>query len=327
MNLSVCVIGVGIIAKHHLEAISKFPELKLLAVADIDSNKAMKIASQYGVKGYSAYQEMIVKEAPDLVINTLPHFLHKEATIFAAKEDCHILLEKPMALTSEECQEIRECVKASGVKLMVAHTQHYLAENIVAKNYIDTHDLGPLLMVNDARHVSYFHPDRPKWFLEKKKAGGGILMNLGAHSIDKIQWLTQSTFSYIKANLHYPDPQQQTDVEGSGTVYLETSDGVPVTISMSGFTVIPTQRTELIFKRGMVKIEMGEGVFVSHDGNELTLKVPKFPDPFILQLEDMMKRIRDETCGNGQYGQSIIQIIEGIYKSDQLKKGINLGTG
>ncbi|KGP93001.1 oxidoreductase [Pontibacillus chungwhensis BH030062] len=326
MSLSICVIGAGIIAQHHLKAIKEITSTQLLAVADTDSDKAMNVAAKNEVKGYTSYKEMIVKETPDLVIITLPHFLHKEAALFSAKEGCHILLEKPMALTSAECHEILRCVKDNGVKLMVAHTQHYLAENITAKEYIETHDLGPLLMVNDSRFVPYFNPDRPKWFLEKRKAGGGIFMNLGTHSIDKIQWLTNSAFTFVKANLYYPTAILQTDVEGSGTVYLETSTGVPVTISMSGFSVVPTQRTEFIFEEGIVKVEIGKGVFITKEGKYTALKVQELPDPFVLQLKDMIRTIHGDQDSNGNYAKLLVRTIERIYESNDQNKGLTMNN-
>lgn len=322
MSISICVIGAGIIAQHHLKAIKEITSTQLLAIADIDYVKAMNVAAKNGVKGYTSYKEMIVKETPDLVIITLPHYLHKEAALFSANNGCHILLEKPMALNADECDEILHCVKDNSVKLMVAHTQHYLSETITAKEYIETHDLGPLLMVNDSRFVPYFDPDRPKWFLEKRKAGGGIFMNLGTHSIDKIQWLIGSTFSYVKANLYYPTSILGTDVEGSGTVYLETDRSVPVTISMSGFSGEPSQRTEFIFENGMVKVEIGKGVFIDESGKYVAVNVPDLPDPFVLQLEDMIRTIYGEKESNGNYAKSLIRTVECIYESNDQNKGL-----
>ncbi|MDG0794140.1 Gfo/Idh/MocA family oxidoreductase [Cohnella ginsengisoli] len=201
MVYRVAVVGGGAIAESHLEAIARMEQVQSAAVADLVGERAEALAGKYGAAPYTDYREMIVRERPDIAIVTLPHYLHKEAAMFCLAQGCHVLLEKPMALDVEECDEIVEAARRSGSALLVGHTQHYIPENRAAKRIIEEGSLGRLVMVNDVRNVYYFREDRPSWFFKQSLAGGGILMNLGSHSIDKITWLAGSEVDKVSASV------------------------------------------------------------------------------------------------------------------------------
>src|SRR5699024_5526779 len=117
------------------------------------------------------------------------------------EQGCHVLLEKPMAMNVKECNMIIDASKKNNVCVMVCHTQQYMSENKKVKEIIESGRLGEIIMVNDRRYIYYFNNQRPDWFFYKEKAGGGIVMNMGTHSIDKIQWITNSRISNVKAML------------------------------------------------------------------------------------------------------------------------------
>ncbi|MNJ36602.1 hypothetical protein D3C77_313970 [compost metagenome] len=155
------------------------------------------------------------------------------------------------------------------------------------------------------------------WFLDKKKAGGGILMNLGAHSIDKIQWLTNSRITKVKAALSYEG--ERGNVEGSGCIFLETSNGVPAVIVQSGYTGVAKDETELIFSRGMIKLISAKGVWVSREGQYEELEPRDASDPFVLQFKDLLQAIQSKTepDSSGQYARSVITALEAVYRSGE----------
>src|SRR5690606_8288678 len=131
---------------------------------------------------------------------------------------CHVMLEKPMALSVAECDAIIAAAAEARVRILIGHTQHYMAENLLAKQLVERGELGELVMIHDVRHMDYYRSSRPDWFLEKAKSGGGVLANLGTHSIDKIQWLTDSAVRTVRASVTRHG--SRGDVEGSGMVYL-----------------------------------------------------------------------------------------------------------
>lgn len=326
MGYRVAIIGAGAVAQRHLEALTKMG-LQGVAIADIDQDRAQQAAMGSGMNPYTDYREMIGMEQPDIAVITLPHFLHKEVAVWCARHGCHMLLEKPMALNREECDEINQAVAENQVKLMVGHTQHYLAENRKAKEILAAGELGDPVMIQDTRHLYYYHRDRPDWFFEKKRAGGGILMNLGAHSIDKIQWLTDSRITKVKASLSFHG--DRGDVEGSGTVFMETSKGFPATLFQSGYPGAPKNETELICTKGMLKWGAGEGLWLSRGGDYRQVPVDDQRDPFVLQLEELVTSIqedREPEC-SGEYARTVVSVLEIIYCSHKTGRELVVGRG
>ncbi|WP_168119551.1 Gfo/Idh/MocA family oxidoreductase [Paenibacillus sp. HB172176] len=317
MNIRVAVVGAGGIASDHLEAAAKMEELAPCAVADVQEDRAASMAARYGMKAYSDYKQMLQEEKPDIAVITLPHFLHREAAIFAAEQGCHILLEKPMALNTAECDEIAEAVSKAGVKLLVGHTQHYTETNRAAKRWIEEGRLGRLVMMNDRRHLPYDKPTRPDWFFERAKAGGGILTNLGSHTVDKIQWLIDGRITKVKASVDYF--LGRGDIEGGGTAFFETSKGIPAAMSQSGYPGVPIDETELLFTKGSMKLISGVGLWVSEGGSYRQVEVSIQENPFVLQFQDLLDSIREDvepSCSIA-YSRSVVAVVESIYLSNQ----------
>jgi phthalate 4,5-cis-dihydrodiol dehydrogenase len=319
-DLKVAVLGAGAIAGQHFDAIRGTTGFVACAVADIQIEKAEALAESYGIQAYSDYRELIRHERPDVVVIALPHFLHKETAIFAAEHGCHLMLEKPMALTTAECDEIIEAANKAGIRILVGHTQHYMAENIQAKEILESGVLGELVMINDVRHLHYFRDSRPQWFLEKEKSGGGILANLGTHSMDKIQWLTDSSIRKVSASVSYHG--HRGNVEGSGTIYLELTSGIPATISQSGYLGAIRNETEIIGTLGMLKLVTGDSLWISRGGAYEKVELKPMPAPFELQYMDLLQAIESasETSCPPAYARSVIAALEAVYRSAESGK-------
>lgn len=324
MKYRVAVLGAGNIAGAHLKAIKELQDrLEAVAVADVNPERLNDLADLYGMNKYTDYKEMIVKEKPDIAIVALPPFLHKEAAVFCANEGCHIMLEKPMALNVTECDDIIAAAERNQIKLMVGHTMQYLPASRKVKQLITEGGLGELIMIHDVRHADYFTDARLPWSFEKAKAGGGILYNLGSHSIDKIQSMTESKVQRIRSSLSYKQPRRG-DIEGGGVIFLETDKGIPATITQSGYKGVGRNDTEYIFTQGMIKQD--SRVFISRDKQYVEVELDAEHSPLALQLLDLMESIetgREPEC-SGAYGKSVIQAIEAVYESDRLQSEIVL---
>lgn len=321
----VAVIGAGIISARHVEAALGTEGLEPCAVADIMPERAQQLADRFGIAAYGDYRDMIEREKPDIAVIALPHFLHREAAEFCASRGCHIMLEKPMALNTEECDAIAAAARRGGVRLMVGHTQHYHAENIRARDIVRSGELGRLVMINDVRHLFYFKDERPAWFFERAKAGGGIMANLGTHSIDKIQWLTGSRVRRIKAAVGRPG--LKGDIEGSGVLFLDLDGGVPATVSQSGYPGVSRNETELIFTGGMLKLATGKGLWISRGGEYEPVEVRETARPFVLQFRDLLAAIREgrEPECSAAYGRSVIAALEAVYRSAETGREQEVG--
>ncbi|RKN83775.1 Gfo/Idh/MocA family protein [Paenibacillus ginsengarvi] len=317
MTYKAALIGAGIIASRHAQAIAAMEGLKLAAVADVREERAAELCAGKGAAVYTDYRQMLEKEKPDIAVITLPHYLHLEAVQNTAGAGCHMLLEKPMGMNVRECDRMIEAIERSGVKAMVGHTQHYLAENRAAKALADSGELGRLVAMNDTRHGYYFTPDRPAWFLDKDKSGGGIVMNIGSHCIDRMQWLSGGRIRSIRASLTWYG--ERGDVEGSGVLYAENEHGVAGTITVSGYNCAPKNEYELLFTGGMIRCQGGGGLFVSRGGAYETVPIDGGDDPFVLQFEDLVTYIEtghEPECSL-DYARSVIDVVESAYRSHE----------
>ncbi|NOU64904.1 gfo/Idh/MocA family oxidoreductase [Paenibacillus sp. LMG 31461] len=314
-ELKVAVLGAGAIAGQHFDAIRRTDGFVACAVADIQLERAQAIAETYGITDYRDYQELIRQERPDVVVIALPHFLHRETAIFAAEHGCHLMLEKPMALNVAECDDIMEAANKADIRILIGHTQHYIAENIHAKRIIESGELGEIVMINDVRHLNYFQDTRPQWFLEKDKSGGGILANLGTHSIDKIQWLMDSSVRKVSAAVSHHG--KRGNVEGSGIIYMELASGLPASIAQSGYPGATRNETEIIGTLGMLKLVTGVSLWISRGGAYEQVDVPPMDTPFELQYKDLLSAIeaKSETSCPPEYARGVIAALEAVYRA------------
>lgn len=116
--LKIAVIGTGIIGRSHLKAIEQSECCTLCAVCDINEEAAAALASEYGVPYFTNYKDIADTEADAVIIN-LPHWLHCEVSEFFLNKGLHVLVEKPMSNTTEECDRMvaASCTKIYSGKL------------------------------------------------------------------------------------------------------------------------------------------------------------------------------------------------------------------
>ncbi len=314
-TFNVAIIGAGGIAENHILACNANNNVRISAIAEIRQERAEKLCTQYGLDAeiYSDYKRMLDEIPFDFAIINLPHYLHREAALYCAGKGCSILLEKPMALNTGECDEILKAAADAGVKLMIGHVIHYYPETMLARELVASGTLGKLLMINDFRCGAYFTPDRPFWFLNKKLSGGGILINLGAHSIDRTLWITGRKIKEASGSISQVHPEY--GVEGHAQLKLLLEDDVPVTITVYGYESYEQNRIELYFTGGAIEVVYGEGVWVSRDGSRTKVE-GSFGEAFGLQLEDFIRLMKNEGPNPipGEYGKEVIGVIQKCYE-------------
>ena len=223
--LKIAIVGTGIIAGLHIDAITAHPECELVALCDINEAKLNELCEKQGVPGYTNYKDLPEAVDFDAVILNLPHGLHAEASIFFLEHGKHVFVEKPMANTTEECDAMLAAAERSGKKLAIGHVQRFFRPNRVVKEMIESGELGRLCMYSEQRSINYFLPNRPAWFTSKKMAGGGIIMNYGAHAFDKLFYVTGKRPVEIFANT--ANLINDKDVEGHAQIFENSKTGSP----------------------------------------------------------------------------------------------------
>ncbi len=177
----IVIIGTGFIGDQHANAIKNEESLELVAIVDVNEQRAKEMAEKYGVSYYTDAKEMFEKEKVDMIDICLPTFLHEEYVLMAAEYGVHVLCEKPITLTLESMDNMIEATKKAGVCFMVAQVVRFWPEYVEIKKRYDNGDFGDVKMVYAARLSQ--HPMWTQWHKDPNKGGGG-LFDLHLHDID-----------------------------------------------------------------------------------------------------------------------------------------------
>jgi predicted dehydrogenase len=186
------IIGLGRIASHFMPATRMTSNSKVTALVSGHRDKALRIGADYGVPessiyNYENFDSIASNKAVDAVYVALPNSMHAEYTIRAAKAGKHVLCEKPMATSVEECEQMIAACKAAGVKLMIAYRCQYEPIHLKAVSLIRSGALGQVQAIESAFG---FDIAPGEWRLEKKMSGGGPLVDVGIYALNATRYLT-----------------------------------------------------------------------------------------------------------------------------------------
>lgn len=308
----IAVVGTGIIGASHLEAIKCTEGCRLCAVCDIDEEKAKKAAGKYQVPYFTDYHEIVRQVDVDAVILNLPHYLHCESTVFFLEQGVHVLVEKPMANTTQECRRMIDAAQRNARKLAVGHVQRYYKANAFVKEAIETGRYGSLCMINGMRSIDYFNDARPRWFLDRTLAGGGIGMNYGAHALDTLLYVTGEADPEVASS--YGNHKTDHNIEGHVQFMLRFASGLSMCETLSGYH-LSGHEVIYYFTEGTLKVQDGFELFRMTDTGWKAVEVGEDRAVMERQLADFMNYLEDRPnmiC-DGFAGREVISILEKIY--------------
>ena len=218
------IIGCGVIANIHAAAIARVKNAKLVGVYDFSSERTKEFADKYGCKAYKTQDELLKDSNIDVVNICTPSGLHYKQIIACAEAKKNIIVEKPMAITKEQLNEVVYAVEQNEVKLEVISQLRFTNAIRTLKNAIDEGKLGKIYIA-DYKMKYYRSPEyyassdwRGTWTMD----GGGALMNQGIHGIDLIQYVMggiKSVFADCKTL------GRKIEVEDTANILVEYNSG------------------------------------------------------------------------------------------------------
>ena len=191
MKLRWGIIGCGGIADRRTLPGMMLSETSVpVAVMDANGEAAEAVREKYGAKyAFTDYRDVLALDEIDAVYIASPVFAHKEQALAAAKAGKHILLEKPLGLTSEDSLEIIEACERAGVKLGVGFMMRFHAYHRAIKKVISEGLIGDIVSMR--AQFNCWYPDiEGAWRQKKALSGGGALVDLGIHCIDLLMYLS-----------------------------------------------------------------------------------------------------------------------------------------
>jgi len=188
-TLRLGVIGLGM-GRNHIAGFQSHPGAQVVAVSDLNPALLTEIADKYHVPGrYATAEEMFQAEKLDAVSIATPNKFHKPLALAAFQAGCHVLCEKPMAMSAAEGREMLAASKAAGKRLMINFSYRFSEQSTALKQQVDSGILGDVYFARTVWHRRRGLPGFGGWFGQKALSGGGPLIDLGVHRLDLALWL------------------------------------------------------------------------------------------------------------------------------------------
>lgn len=221
----VALLGCGFISDIHMESYERFvPEAEVVAVYSRDLRKAKTFADKHHIKSwYDSIDKIISESGCDVVDICLPNFLHAQATLKAALARKHVIIEKPLAVTLEEADEMINVCAQQGVKLMYAEELCFAPKYERVRNLVKEGAIGTIYQLKQAEKHSGPHSD---WFYDVNLAGGGVLMDMGCHAFGWFYWmLNNARVKSVMATMSTVLHKGRTKGEDNSVVIVEFENG------------------------------------------------------------------------------------------------------
>jgi len=261
--MNIAIIGPGKVAHLHAKAALQVPDAKLVAVYGRTYTKAEEFAKHYDIRAYDNVQEMVTRENVDLCLVCTTHPAHREPTIAALDAGSHVLSEKPLASTLEDCDAMIEAARRNGRYLGTISQRRFYEPSQRIRRAIDEGKIGkPVLgtiQMLGWRDEAYYKSDawRGTWADE----GGGVLVNQSPHQLDLLLWYMGEIDEVygVWRNLNHP--------------YIEVDDTALAIVKFKngglGNIIVSNSQKPGIFGKVHVHGENGASVGVQTDGGAL----------------------------------------------------------
>jgi predicted dehydrogenase len=329
-TLGVGILGAGRVAGSHARAALQVPGVALRAVAEIDEARRHEFVQEYatsGVRAYADYRELLQQPDVELVLVALPHWLHAPATVDAAVAGKHVLVEKPMALSLDECDRMIEAARRHGVTLAVGQTHHFHAVPVAAKQLLDSGRFGRMVWGSEVAYSPRRAGSNPAWFFDRARGGGQLLAN-GVHYIDRLLWTIGARPAAVSAIVgtyfnNYP-------ADDGCVAFIRFDTGQVATLHLSGhYHAYAQAAAEYMCTRGLVRYTGSEIWTTNPDDLEskALVSVPvERSNGFAAQLQDVVEAIRQgrPPAVPGEWGRLVMAVLFAAEESSRTGRAVRL---
>lgn len=233
-KLKSAIIGCGKMAQVHAQALKNIEETELVAVQSRNAEKAAATAARFGVKAYADIAEMIQREQVQVVVICTPHPAHRHAAIIAMQNGAHVLTEKPLAVSLDDCDAMMQAAATYNKQLGMVSQRRFYPSCRRIKQAIDDGKMGtPMLgsvVMYGWRDEKYYSSD--PWRGSWDKEGGGVLVNQAPHQLDLLQWYMGSEMEELYGvwqNINHP----YIEVEDTAVAIIRFRNGAVANIIVS----------------------------------------------------------------------------------------------
>ena len=208
------------------------PRVQLVAAADPRPEARQQFVADFAGNAYASVEELCADPAVEVVYVASPHQLHAEHVGLAAAARKHVLVEKPMAITLDECQAMISAARSAGIHLVVGHSHSFDLPVRRTREIIASGVVGAPRMITALNFTDFlYRPRRPEELVTEQ--GGGVVFSQAAHQVDIVRLLGGGRVRSVRASTGAWDPARPT--EGAYSALLTFDDGLFASVTYNGY--------------------------------------------------------------------------------------------
>jgi predicted dehydrogenase len=323
MKYGVAVLGGGRIVGAHASPANELPELDLVGIAELNKDRHPDLKERFECDVFDSIEEILNRKDVHCAAICLPHHLHLPVSLQAIAAGKHLLIEKPMALNVDECDQIIDAASRAGVKVTVGHHHSYSSSIIEARRRIEAGEIGHLVMGAETWIKPFHIGERPPWFLAKECGGGMWWMN-APHQVDRLLRLVGSHVVSVKGKVS--NEIFSYSAADSGIAIVEFENGVYATIMHAGYrNGVERFETLLTGSEGSIHLKSDTlSLCNSSESDQIELARRR---PHIEMWKDFVHAIETDgmTRTSGDYGREVIAVCEAAERSGEMGREIRMG--
>jgi len=331
-ELHLGIIGCGAVAQIiHLPILKKMQNVVIKAICDIDKRKLNIIKEKYDIeKTYSDIKKFFEENEFDAVMILTPTNTHKEIAEFASRYCKNLFVEKPVARTYKETEELRKTLEKNDANLMVGFNTRFRPDAMLLKSLVEANEFGKPYLVR----TGWFRPrsSSQSWFVNKTYAGGGVIMDLAINILDLAMWMLNypEVYSVTAYNFYHTT----RNVEDSAVAMIKTKNDQIVNFEVSWILSSDNEFFYFnLFGVDGVGLLNPLRIFKQIGTSQMELtnsQKTSSANLYIKSYENELKHFFAAVNGLGNWVSTIqeaslrMKLIEGIYKSAKTNKEIRL---
>lgn len=315
--IRVALIGAGGIGRVHRAAWAKVRGARIVAVVDVDADRAGRMAAEVGAEAFADCATMLERVRPDAVDVCTPPAMHRPNVEAALAAGAHVICEKPLADTPSNALAMVEAAAASGRLLMTAFCHRFHPPVARLKRLIEAGTLGRVGMFRN-RFAGPFVGIEEVWFSDPDLSGGGCLMDTSVHSVDLFRFLVGEVRRVRGAGVRLND-RLKPGVEDTAAMLLEGESGAIGVIEASWVLEAGVNVIEVYGTKGVAEVHYWDGYasrYRTKSKNEWR-PLPEKGDRFVGELTHFAQAVRGEAplSVTGHDGLRAVQIVYEAYGS------------
>ena len=319
--LGAAVVGYGgafNMGKHHIEGMNRWPGYKPLAICDIAPDRQAQARLDYPkLDVVGSVGDLLKLSGIDLIVVITPHNAHTAPALAALRAGKHVVIEKPMATSADDCNAMIEAARERKVVVVPYHNRRYDGDFLTLRGLLQAGAIGNVFQL-EACHGGYGEPGA--WWRSDKTISGGIAFDWGAHYVDWITHLVPGRIAHVIGHFHKRVWHHVTN-EDHAQIIVRFESGAVAEFQDSTIAAAPKARFRILGEKGALLLEHGSEfakVYAAVGGamgREMQVRLRKGEwERYYAQLADHLLLCEDPEI-TAEEGRRNIAIIEAAQES------------